>query len=66
MALGLWLPFEYYYYYYSRGLSLLEQQGAEGDVEDDSLDLAGYWFQLQLDVMVEWHGGGIADHVDGR
>ena len=50
---------------YSRGLPFLEQNRAQSDVQYDSLDLARDWLELQLNVVVEGHGRGISDHVDG-
>lgn len=48
-----------------RGFPFLDQHWTEGDVKDDFLDLARYWLQAELDVVIERHGGGIAHHVDG-
>ena len=50
----------------SRSFPLSEQDGAECYVQNDSLDLARHWFHLELNVVVVGHGGGIANHVDGR
>ena len=44
---------------HSRGFPFLEQNGREGDVEDDLLDLARHWLELQLNVVLKGHGGGI-------
>ena len=50
---------------HSRGFPFLEQNGREGDVENNLLDLARHWLELQLNVMLKGHGGGILHHVNG-
>ena len=49
---------------HSRSLALPEEDGVDGHLKDDLLDLAGDWFQTEVKVMVEGEGRGVAYHVD--